>query len=307
YLINATGYYCVDAASTHDFTARADWTNAHGQLPAGEYPKVHVYAVLMGAYILIALVWAFMSWRVWSEVLPVQNRLFALVCLMAVDMGLNFGFWQHYNAHGAPSLAYSVALVVVDAGRNSLSFFMLLVVALGWGVVRPSLGKAMIRCTLLAGAHFGAGCLYGAGIVFRDPHDAGPLGLVYVVPLSFTMTLFYVWTLSAIIATTHMLIDRQQSYKLAMYNRLWRLLMLSLILLFVYFVLNVMYTVFYSRPELADRTWKWRWFWTDGWLNLEYFAVLATILFWWRPTTQNYRFGLEELAGDEEEAMQRDQ
>ncbi|KAJ1948530.1 hypothetical protein EC988_005138, partial [Linderina pennispora] len=157
YLINATGYYCVDAASTHDFTARADWTNAHGQLPAGEYPKVHVYAVLMGAYILIALVWAFMSWRVWSEVLPVQNRLFALVCLMAVDMGLNFGFWQHYNAHGAPSLAYSVALVVVDAGRNSLSFFMLLVVALGWGVVRPSLGKAMIRCILLAGAHFGAG------------------------------------------------------------------------------------------------------------------------------------------------------
>ncbi|KAJ1953133.1 hypothetical protein EC988_003167, partial [Linderina pennispora] len=166
---------------------------------------------------------------------------------------------------------------------------------------------AMIRCILLAGAHFGAGCLYGAGIVFRDPHDAGPLGLVYVVPLSFTMTLFYVWTLSAIIATTHMLIDRQQSYKLAMYNRLWRLLMLSLVLLFVYFVLNVMYTVFYSRPELADRTWKWRWFWTDGWLNLEYFAVLATILFWWRPTTQNYRFGLEELAGDEEEAMQRDQ
>ncbi|KAJ1935338.1 hypothetical protein FBU59_005418 [Linderina macrospora] len=165
----------------------------------------------------------------------------------------------------------------------------------------------MVRCILLAAVHFAAGCLYGAGIVFRDPHDSGPLGLIYVVPLSFTMTLFYVWTLSAIIGTTHLLIERQQSYKLNMYNRLWRLLMLSLVLLFVYFVLNVMYTVFYSRPVLAASTWKWRWFWTDGWLNLEYFAVLATILFWWRPTTQNYRFGLEELAGNEEEAMERDQ
>ncbi|KAJ1946278.1 hypothetical protein GGF37_001260, partial [Kickxella alabastrina] len=49
------------------------------------------------------------------------------------------------------------------------------------------------------------------------------------------------------------------------------------------------------------------WFWTDGWLNLEYFAALCTILYWWRPTSQNYRYSLEELAGDEQAAMERDQ
>ncbi|KAJ2046909.1 hypothetical protein GGI08_006401, partial [Coemansia sp. S2] len=39
YLVNTTGYFCVDAASLRDFTARAEWINSYGLLPASEYPK----------------------------------------------------------------------------------------------------------------------------------------------------------------------------------------------------------------------------------------------------------------------------
>lgn len=45
-------------------------------------------------------------------------------------------------------------VAILDAGRNALSFFLLLVVSLGLSVVRESLGKTMIRCQLLAVAHF---------------------------------------------------------------------------------------------------------------------------------------------------------
>ncbi|KAI9503346.1 hypothetical protein GGI25_001783 [Coemansia spiralis] len=306
YLVRTTGFYCVDAASLGDFTASVHWINSHGLLPASEYPKMYVYFLLMLAYVSIAIAWGIMSWRVWSEILPVQNQLFGLVCLLAVDMGMNFGFWKYYNANGSPSMVFSIFTLVIDAGRNSLSFFMLLVVSLGWGVVRPSLGKTMIRCILLAMIHFSAGCLYGAGLLFRDPHESGPLGLIYVIPLSVSMTLFYVWTLSAIISTTHLLIERQQSYKLAMYNNLWRLLLVCLVLLFAFFILNILHTIFYSHIRVAARSWKWLWFWTDGWLNFEYFVALCIILYWWRPTTQNYRYSLEEIAGDEDEAMERE-
>jgi hypothetical protein len=51
-----------------------------------------------------------------------------------------------------PYRLYPVA--ILDAGRNALSFFMLLVVSLGLSVVRESLGRTMLRCQLLAGAHF---------------------------------------------------------------------------------------------------------------------------------------------------------
>jgi hypothetical protein len=45
------------------------------------------------------------------------------------------------------------AVAILGAGRNSLSFFLLLVVSLGLSVVRETL-PAMMRCRILAGAHF---------------------------------------------------------------------------------------------------------------------------------------------------------
>ena len=45
-------------------------------------------------------------------------------------------------------------MAILDAGRNALSFFLLLVVSLGLSVVRESLGRTMLRCQALAGAHF---------------------------------------------------------------------------------------------------------------------------------------------------------
>ena len=45
-------------------------------------------------------------------------------------------------------------MAILDAGRNSMSFFMLLVVSLGLSVVRESLGRTMIKCKALTALHF---------------------------------------------------------------------------------------------------------------------------------------------------------
>lgn len=59
----------------------------------------------------------------------------------------------------APHSAYSptplvCAVALLNAARNSISFFMLLIVCMGYGVVRPSLGSVMIRVRILAVVHF---------------------------------------------------------------------------------------------------------------------------------------------------------
>lgn len=43
---------------------------------------------------------------------------------------------------------------MLNAARNSISFFMLLIVCMGYGVVRPSLGATMLRVRILALVHF---------------------------------------------------------------------------------------------------------------------------------------------------------
>ena len=106
-------------------------------------------------------------------------------------------------------------VAILDAGRNALSFFLLLVVSLGLSVVRESLGKTMIRCQLLAVAHFIFGgtsaryhppswansisVLYAVGIVELQLESTSALVLLlFVIPLAFTLSGFLLWILYAL-------------------------------------------------------------------------------------------------------------
>jgi len=63
----------------------------------------------------------------------------------------------------------------MDAGRNALSFFMLLVVSLGLSVVRESIGTKMFKCQALTGAHFifGGDPLFTSALTFGLTNGGG--------------------------------------------------------------------------------------------------------------------------------------
>ena len=85
-------------------------------------------------------------------------------------MVANFAYYRYLNAHGkgVTSTAFLIVVAILDAGRNALSFFLLLIVALGLSVVRESLGSTMTKCQLLAVAHF----IFG-GRMFLDFNGGG--------------------------------------------------------------------------------------------------------------------------------------
>lgn len=62
---------------------------------------------------------------------------------------------------------------ILNAGRNSFSFFLLLIVCLGYGVVKPTLGKTMVYVRWLAAAHFVFGLVYSITAFMVKPESAG--------------------------------------------------------------------------------------------------------------------------------------
>lgn len=71
------------------------------------------------------------------------------------------------------SKAMMIIVAVLNAGRNSFSFFLLLIVCMGYGVVKPSLGKTMVYVRYLAGAHFVFGLIYSIASLTITPEHAG--------------------------------------------------------------------------------------------------------------------------------------
>lgn len=168
-------------------------------------------------------------------------------------------------------------------------------------ISRPSLGSTMTYVRILAIVHFVFGVVYAVASLTIAPEQAGPFVLLVILPLSATLTAFYIWTLNSLKFTMADLLERKQNVKALMYRRLWWLLLASILVIFGFFFLNSLTFAGHGDPEFGPSHWKTRWFVLDGWLNLVYLVDLAIIAYLWRPTANNRRFAMsDELAQDDE-------
>ncbi|XXG96580.1 hypothetical protein Hte_002867 [Hypoxylon texense] len=306
YSIKKTGYYCVMAYpldDTRDFTGIIVFREAYGELPATQIPKLPFYGGITILYAVVAVFWGFLYYQHRYDILPVQNYITAILVFLVVEMLMTWGFYDYLNRNGS-DVGAKVLLVVVavlNAFRNSFSFFLLLIVCMGYGVVKPSLGKTMVYVRWLAIAHFIFGLVYAITSLLISPDTAGPFVLLIVLPLAGTLTAFYVWTLNSLNFTLKDLRERKQTAKEAMYKKLWWCILISILVIFGFFFFNSFSFASASDPDYVPFHWKSRWFVLDGWLNLVYFADVAWVAYVWRPTANNRRFAMsDEIAQDED-------
>lgn len=307
YKIKKTGYYCVgtSAFSPGDvqYAAVLEFRNAYGELPASEIAKLPFYGGITIVYAVIGAFWGFLYAQHRHDILPVQNYITAIVIFLIAEMLMTWGFYDYLNRNGS-NLGSKVLMIVVailNAGRNSFSFFLLLIVCMGYGVVKPTLGKTMVYVRYLAGAHFIFGLVYSIASLNISPENAGPLVLFIILPLAGTLTAFYVWTLNSLNATMKDLNERKQTQKAAMYRKLWWCILGSIMVIFGFFFFNSFTFASTSDPNFVPYHWQTRWFVLDGWLNLVYLADVVFVAYVWRPTANNRRFAMsDELAQDDE-------
>lgn len=122
-----------------------------------------------------------------------------------------------------------------------------------------------------------------------------------MLPLAGTLTAFYVWTLNSLNFTLKDLRERKQHVKEAMYRKLWWCILLSIIVIFGFFVLNSFSFASARDPDYVPFHWKTRWFLFDGWPNVVYFADVAFIAYVWRPTPNNRRFAMSDEIAQEDD------
>ncbi|KAH9835933.1 lung seven transmembrane receptor-domain-containing protein [Rhodofomes roseus] len=328
YNVRKTGYYCVAIVpvtvmqnparqATNDVPYHPTYTGTiffrntfDGRLPATDYPKVNFYSIMFLVYTAVAVGWAWLCYKNLQDLLPIQYYLSSLLGFLIIEMVANWAYYRYLNAHGrgTPSTVFLIVVAILDAGRNALSFFLLLIVSLGLSVVRESLGKTMIKCQALAVAHFIFGVLYAVGIVELELESTSALVLLlFVVPLAFTLSGFLLWILYALNATIAQLASRKQHYKLSMFKWLHRILLLTVLVIAIFFVVSSLTFSGRLAEDYGARSWRVQWWLLDGWLALLYLIDFVAIAYLWRPSPNNRRLAMfDELAQDPEDAEDYD-
>lgn len=86
---------------------------------------------------------------------------------------MRYADYLNRNGSNIGSKVLLVIVGVLNAARNSFSFFLLLIVCMGYGVVKPTLGRTMIYVRWLAIAHFIFGLVYAITSLVITPDSAG--------------------------------------------------------------------------------------------------------------------------------------
>jgi Lung seven transmembrane receptor len=223
YQVKETGFYCIFLGSQQseenvDYKPTFTVSNPYGKLPAIFFPALAFFGVLSIIYTIIGILWVGVCFRHWKDLLTIQHYVSWVIAFLVVEMAFNYGFYENYNATGVRSNALLTIVVTLNSARNSLAFLMILLVCLGHGVVKPSLGSSVMQgCLTLAGAHFVFGTLYGTATLVSGDVNSNWVFLL-TIPLSITLTVFYSWVMKGLEDTIAHLTTRRQSVKLLMYQ-----------------------------------------------------------------------------------------
>ncbi|CAH2232690.1 jg5315 [Pararge aegeria aegeria] len=246
-----------------------------GYLSAAIWPLLPFFGVMCGVYTVLCAAWLTVCALQWRDLLRIQ--FFNSEVYM-------FAEW-------------------VSVAKRALSRMLVIIVSLGFGIVKPRLGPALQRVV-------GTGLLWGllAAIeswlrLHHKAEDSNRDLLLSEAPLSLLDSAICWWVFVSLAHTMRTLQLRRNSIKLSLYRHFTNTLIFAVIASVIFMLYSLKsYRIMYCITE-----------WKDVWVDEAYWhilfaGVLGVIMVLWRPTNNNQRYAftplLDNAEDDDEEEEQ---
>jgi len=261
--------------------------NAYGFLPGNEYHKMPFYGWLLLIYVALAVAWMVLSLRWWKELFNIQNCITGVIFFGLVEAFLWYIFFNDWNSTGIRGKMLFILSILSSVVKSIFSYMLVLVAALGWGVTMPYLDRQVILkiqavCVLYIVLDF----IREAVLSFRHSHSLSlAFVLLCLLPVSLLNGGIFYWVFTALSSLMETLRDRRQFEKLALFQRLWKILIFALAVATV----TLLFQIFNLSRSITTR-WKYQWLFADGVSHILFLVVLAAMMYLWAPHKYSQRF-----------------
>jgi len=181
---------------------RTVWKNPTGYLPGRLAPLLKFYGFLSLAYLILGLIWFLQYVRFGDDILQLQNCIIAVISLGMLEMTLWYFEYANFNATGRRPMSITTWAITFMAIKKTVSRLLLLVVSMGYGVVRPTLGGITSKVVLLGAIYFVASeALELVENVGNINDVSGRARTFLVLPVAVLDTFFIVWIFTSLTKT----------------------------------------------------------------------------------------------------------
>lgn len=266
------------------------WKNPTGYLPGRMAPLMNFYGFMSLAFAILGIFWFSQYARFWREVLPLQNCITLVITLGMFEMALWYFDYAKFNETGIRPIGITVWAVSFGTVKRTVSRLIILMVAMGYGVVRPTLGGLTSKVLLLGGTFFVASeVLELVENVGAISDLSGKARLFFVLPVAILDAFFVLWIFTSLSSTLNKLQARRMLAKLDIYRKFTNALAVAVIVSVGW----ICYELYFKSNDVYNEHWQNAWIIPAFWQVLS-FSLLCVICALWAPSQNSMRYAYSD-------------
>lgn len=293
----------VRSNTKYNATFRVEMVAPSGYLSAAIWPLLPFFGVMCGIYTILCTCWLVVCGLQWRDLLRIQYWIGGVALLGMVESATYYGVYSSINSTGLFNVEAYVFAEWVSIAKRALARMLVIIVSLGFGIVKPRLGPALQRVV-------GTGLLWGvlAAIdawlrLHHKADDSNRVLLLSEAPLSLLDSAICWWVFVSLAHTMRTLQLRRNTIKLSLYRHFTNTLIFAVISSVVF----MLYSIKSYRVQRCITEWKEVWM-DEAYWHILFASVLTVIMVLWRPTKNNQRYAftplLDNAEDDDEEEEQ---
>lgn len=272
----------VEMKGPHDYSSPADW------------PLMMFFMIMCIVYVFFGALWLFWCACYWRDLLRIQFWIGAVIILGMLEKAVFYSEYQSIRYKGDYVQGAVIFAELLSALKRSLARILVLIVSLGYGIVRPRLGTTVHRLVAV-------GLLY---LIFSSVEGVlrvtggfyGTVALVANLSLSLIDSCVMWWIFISLSQTTRLLKLRRNVVKLSLYQHFTNTLIFSVLASIIFIIWTT--KVF----KLVDCQRGWRDLWVDdAFWRLLFSTILLVIMVLLRPSANSQRFSHSPLIDEDDE------
>nr|XP_008516813.1 PREDICTED: transmembrane protein 87A isoform X3 [Equus przewalskii] len=264
-----------------------------------DYPLMIFFMVMCIVYVLFGVLWLAWSACYWRDLLRIQFWIGAVIFLGMLEKAVFYAEFQNIRYKGESVQGALILAELLSAVKRSLARTLVIIVSLGYGIVKPRLGVTLHKVVV-------AGALYlffsgMEGVLRVTGYFSYPLALIVNVALSAIDACIILWIFISLTQTMKLLKLRRNIVKLSLYRHFTNTLILAVAASIVFIIWTTM------KFRIVTCQSDWRELWVDDAIwRLLFSMILFVIMVLWRPSANNQRFAFSPLSEEEEEDEQKE-
>lgn len=287
-----------------DLTIKARDNHLNSYLEAKDYPLLIFFGVLSGVYALLALIWVVICGLHYRDMLQIQMWIGGMLFLNMVEMSVFCNKYQQVNNGKEVTDGLVIFAELLSTFKHGLSRVLVLVICMGYGIVKPRLGSTKHLVFALGLAY----CLFVSidSIYVKLIAPTKPLTqkqrLYAYIPRAVINAILIWWIIASLVATIRTLRTRRNVIKLTLYRHFSNALVFAIVSCIAFEAWWIHLT-----KDGCIRNWREYWLSDDIFWNVLFTMILIVIMFLWRPTINNSRYAFSPLLDADEDEESEEQ